>query len=482
MAWSVLIAASPGETRGALVDRDGRLVDLIVERDFASPLRGRLYRARVERVVPALDAAFLDLGGGQSAFLPRAEAANAPALRLAGRPPGESDRKGALSTLVAEGEALLVQIARDAASGKEPRATTRISLPGYHVVRQPLDNRQNVSKRIARKEERERLLGLAREIGGGLVVRSAATGTKDGSLRAEVEALDSRWAAALERARAADRPGRVDEGEPATVRMLRELAGPQVERVVTEGLGVAAAARACAAQWGAGWQVEEHRRGVALFEVEGVEPQIEAALARRVPLPGGGTLFFDRTEAATVVDVDTGGAGRGGRNAAILDANLAAAAEIGRQLRLRAVAGTVLVDFVRMPDAKARERVAAALQAAVRDDPAELRVAGFTALGLFELARSRERAPLAELMLRAAPEPAPSPAAAATAALRAAERAARADPGATLAIEAAPAVADMLEGAAAPAFAALAERLGGLLRLRRGGPESPGFAIVRAGD
>ncbi len=459
----ILIDAGPGEVRAALL-QDGRLCDLVIARGGAEGVAGNIYLGRVERVVPSIQAAFVEIGLDRPAFLGLAEA----------RPPGPTPPDGdAIGDYVSEGDALVVQAAADPVPGKGARVTTRITLPGRYVVYTPDQPGVVVSRRIADDDERGRLGALLSDMGaGGFIVRTAAAAADDGVVQAEAETLEDAWAAVCA-TRDSERPPACLRHEADPVhRALRDGAGPGVRRIVVDGATILArledAFRQAAPELAA--RLERHSGHEPLFEARGIEDQIDAALASTVSLAGGGSIVVSETPALVAIDVNTGGGAHGGKEETALKTNLEAADEIARQLRLRDLGGLVAIDFVAMKRRQHGADVVAALRRAVGADPMTPQVAGYTRFGLVELTRRRQRASLGDRLAAPCPLCAGggrirSPATVALQALRAALREARANPAAPLAVTAAPAVVEALSHSLSAARAEAEERLGRPLRL-----------------
>ncbi len=471
MIDTLAVDATPGEMRAALI-AGGRTVELLYHRAGRAARVGDVYLGRVTRVAPGLDAAFVELGAGAPGFL------NAEDARADPQAPA-----GAIGDHVQEGAAVLVQVAREAVGEKGPKLTRRIALAGRFLVLAPGRPGIQASRRIADRAEAARLADAARALarpGDGFVLRTAATGASEAALAADARALYALWdgiTAARDKARP---PVRLhDDGDPV-VRALRDRAGGSLRRIVAEAGPAAIAARAARARFADAAaplpEIEIDDGDAPLFERLGVEDAIEAALSPLVPLPSGGRLAIEETEALTAIDVDTGPGGGAGGETTKLAVNLEAAAAIGPALRLRGIGGLVAIDFARMRRPDHRRRVLAALNAALAPDPAAGRAFGFSQLGLVELARRRAGPSLAALLCEPRP---PSgerrrPKSAETVAneiARALARAARTARPGPLAVTAAPEVARLLADPEGP-FAALERRLGRALAIA-GAPETP---------
>ncbi|MDA8232708.1 MAG: ribonuclease E/G [Magnetospirillum sp.] len=413
-ADELLYSWGPGESRLVLVE-GGRLVECAIAR--ADLVAGAIFLGRVVEVAPHIDAAFVDIGLERPGFLPGA----------AGR---------------SQGQALLVQVRADAWAAKGALLTADVSLAGRWLAYSPLRPGLSASRRLL-PDDRDRLLALAARLvepDEGVVLRTAAATRTEAELRAELDALRADWEEIEERRHGAKVPALVWRPDP----LIRVLAdNPQVERVRIDDAALFAAARKRF-----GTLVEHHRDG-ALFEAAGIEDDLAEALAPLVALPGGGRVAIEPTAALTAVDVDSGA----GRPA---DANREAVDAIARQLRLRAVGGQIVVDFISGGGKGALFKLVGALRRALSADPTPTHVFGVTPLGLVELTRERRGPSLADLLTER--DTRPSPKAAAFAALRRVLAEAAHRPGRPLALVVAPEVAAALArlpGAVAEAEARL---------------------------
>ena len=439
---------------------DDRLVEIRdVDRDDPA-VSEALFAARVTAVDVKLNAAFLDCGLERPALLVAKDARAAA---------GQSARLP-IRQLVREGERLLVQGVREAAGDKGARVTSDVKLFGYALVHSPVG--EVADGQQAGRRHAEALRQRARELfpDGRFALRRHAAEVPDEALLAEAEELRARWrrlAAAAKQAK----PGRLPEAETALQRLLRGLVdlGPATIEVADPALALeleklAAASPTLPPLWLAKLDPDE-----GAFAQTEVDQALEEALATEVPLPGGGRLLIEPTAAFVAIDVD--GAGR-----APLDVDLAAAAEIARQVRLRNLGGTIIVDFVDLPSRPERQRLEEALRKAFRHDPAPLEIHQMSSLGIVPLSRGRRGQPLAARFLApcghcggSGTEPSPRATAERTlAALRAARAPVRA-------VRVPPAVRSLLAGSAA--WRNLGQRLGSLPALEAD-PALPAGAFV----
>lgn len=421
MATEILYSWGPGENRLALV-RDGRLADLVLVRPDL--LAGAVVLGRVVEVAPKLGAVFVDIGQDK---------------------PGYLQGKG-----LTQGALVLAQVKADAQGGKGATLTTEVSLNGRCLAYAPFRPGLAVSRKLA-EERRELLLERLEPLVAeeeGVVVRTHATSAAEGELETELEGLRAQWQAIL----AAEKQGRAPAVLWRPDPLLRLLAdNPGVSRVLVDDAALLNAARAAFAG-----PVEHYRDG-PLFDLYDSEDAIQAALDPVAPLACGGRVTIEPTAALTAIDVDSGGA-------SAIEANNQAVSVIARQLRLRNIAGQIVVDFVSTGKGKGPVlKLAAALKQAVARDAVATHVIGVTPLGLVELTRERKGPSLFELTQERGIGP--SADAVALSALRRVMSEARARPGRALALVVAPDVASALYHRAA-AVAEVEERLGRKLAVR----------------
>ncbi|HLT00882.1 MAG TPA: ribonuclease E/G, partial [Geminicoccaceae bacterium] len=299
---------------------------------------------------------------------------------------------------VSEGQAVLVQVRQEAAAGKAARVTGDIALVGAYLVLRPRRRGISLSARLQRTpaaaEQRARAVALFPD-DGGITLRRAAALASDAELLAELARLRETWAEIEAAARGARPPARLYGVDDPLHRLLLEHVAPDLERIVVGDQASLVRARNWLLEWQPG--LAPRLECVAdPFEATGAAEQLEEALQPTVPLPGGGSLIIEPTAAFTAIDVNAGG-----RQA--LEANLAAAREIARQLRLRRIGGTVVIDFIDLPSRPLRARVMSALRDAVADDPAPVQVFWMSRFGLVELSRKRAGPSLAEMLGRPCP-------------------------------------------------------------------------------
>lgn len=479
MSTEILVNAGLTETRIALL-RDGRVAELIYDRALESDaaarhdtLVGNIYLGRVQRVTPGVNAAFVDIGLPRAGFLAAREA------QVSG------DRQGqprGIAESVRDGQILMVQVLKDPIGGKGSRLTLDIALPGRLLVLTPAQTNASLSRRIEDAAERARLLDLAEEIAGrlgmGVIVRTAAFGASAAELSADAEALREVWSGIEARAREAQPPACLFVDLDPISRALRDHADATTGRIVLDGQTAYAQARHYA-QAHAPFLLDRIALFSGdLFEAEGVEGEIERALASRVGLPSGGWIMIQTTEALTAVDVNSGRFAQGGGIAETsLRTNLEAAEETARQLRLRGIGGIVVIDFIHMDAPDPVAEVLEVLRRGFAGDRARNEIAPLSPFGLVALTRKRVRESLPQRLTAPCPTcdgrgRVSTPAARSGALLRRIEREACMKPGHAVHATADPSVVAWIE-AQPDVLDRLAHRIGAPLDLRSGDATDP---------
>jgi Rne/Rng family ribonuclease len=465
-ADTILINAAPGETRVALLAK-GAVLQVLFERDHdEDSVEGGVFAGRVTAVNRDLNAAFVDIGGDEPGFLAAADARRSNAVRIK-----------SITEAVSEGDKVLVQADREAMDGKGPRLTCRLTLGGRFVVLHQGGEGMKFSRFLAPQQRKE--LGVLEEIlpvDCGLSFTPAAGGAEVAQISDDLDrllALREDVFAAFDEVEAAPEPllAPLDPVERALA-----LAGPRC-RVIADDPDAARRAEETAP----GLKAEVWSKPRPLFEEFGVEEILDGVLEPVVTLPSGGRIVISETSALTAIDVDTGrtaggplGSGSPQRLAA--KTNREAVTAIARELRLRNLAGQVLIDFLAMKGKKERQEILAQLRDAVSGDPVECHVLGYSGLGLAEMTRRRRGPSLMRLLGRAGGWSA-DPVAAGLAALRGAI-AAR---GAVIGIAAAPDVAEALAGPLKDAVDDANRRTGGAIRISADAALAPGRYEIKGG-
>ncbi len=390
----IVINAGSRETRIALLE-EGRLTELFLERPDSVRMVGAVYKGKVTSVVPAIQAAFVDLGTQQSAFLQLSDLAPATIEDENGesRPPPERS----ISELLKKGEEILVQVTKDPIGRKGPRITTQISLPGRCTVLVPGESRVGVSRKIDDAQERQRLRQLVSEIkpdGVGVIVRTVAEGKEKKHLRSDLRGLMRNWKRIQKQAKKAQAPALIHKEKGMTFSIVRDLFTPETKRLVVDDKRhyreIHSYLRSIRSDLRS--RVELYREDTPVFDAFGIEREIQQTLHRRVSLRRGGYIVIDQTEALVVVDVNTGRAvSRRDAERNIYETNREAAREIARQLRLRDLGGIIVIDFIDMVSEGHRDKVVQCLKDALRADRSNTKVLPMSEFGLVQLTRQRVR-------------------------------------------------------------------------------------------
>ena len=401
MSDEILINITPPETRVAIVE-NGVLQEVLIERIRRRGLVGNIYKGKVCRVLPGMQAVFVDIGLERAAFLHVSD------LNAADR---EKATDEAIELLFHEGQDLVVQVIKDPLGTKGARLTTDISIPSVYQVYMPYSKGSGVSQRIECDAERARLRAIVEAYQrdhstGSFITRTAAEGVDEPALRADMLFLQKLWSSIAQRIKTVKVKTLLHEDLPLAMRVLRDLHCTRVEKIRVDSRETYQRLLKFAKEFVAEIvPLIEHYSGERpLFDLYGVEEEIQRALERKVALKSGGYLIFDQTEAMTTVDVNTG-AFVGGRNLeeTIFKTNLEAAQAIARQLRLRNLGGIIIIDFIDMQDEEHKHQVLQALIKNLEKDHAKNTISEVSTLGLVEMTRKRTRESLEHILCEPCP-------------------------------------------------------------------------------
>lgn len=399
MSEEILVNVTPRETRVAVVE-NGMLQELHIERGWSRGVVGNIYKGRVQRVMPGMQAAFIEIGLERAAFLHASDVVRAlPVPELAGEDaaPAVPPSPPPITELLREGQDIVVQVVKDPIGGKGARLTTQISIPSRYLVLLPQSKVVGVSARIEDEEERARLKALVAELAPagarhGYIVRTNAEGQPSEALAEDIAYLGRAWALIEQRVAEAGAGMRVYEDLTLPMRAVRDLMRRDVEKVKVDSRETCDRLRGFAAQYmpGLAEKIEHYGGERPVFDLYGVEDEIQRALEKEVPLKSGGYLVIDQTEAMTTVDVNTGSfLGQRNLEETVYRTNLEAAQAVARQLRLRNLGGIIIIDFIDMTDAEHRRQVLRTLEKSLAKDHAKTTVYDFSPLGLVEMTRKR---------------------------------------------------------------------------------------------
>lgn len=418
----MVVTSDPHETRIAVLE-DDRLTEIFVERHRHRGLVGNVYLGRVTRVLPGMQAAFVDVGLERDAFLYVSDVEDESAERGEGGRGADAElvEDGTMSglprepqrsidELLAQGQELVVQVVKDPLPNKGARITTHVTLPGRYLVLLPTVRHFGVSRRIDDEPERERLLALLEAMAGeerhGLIVRTVGEGKEREDFASDLESLGKLWASIRRRAETAAPPHLLHQEQDLALRTTRDLFSHDVsvlwvddestyERIV-EFLDEV--------QPGLLARVKLYGQETPLFERFGIENQIEAALRSKVWLESGGYIVINPTEALVAIDVNTGRfVGKTNLEQTVLETNLEAVSEIVRQIRLRDLGGIIVLDLIDMAEEEHRQRVFRALEEELAKDRSKTKMLAISEFGLVEITRKRSRTNLERLLTQSCP-------------------------------------------------------------------------------
>ena len=429
MNKEIIIGSSTSQTHVAITE-EGNLVDFFVDHPEKRRMVGDVYLGNVARVLPGIRAAFIDIGMKHDAFLhfsdigARTEALqdllvedddsdenednssnNHPQSAAHGhdaeqKPVQEKERpeqKDRATTKLHKGEEILIQIIKEPVQGKGVRVTSSISIPGRFCVLLPLDNKIGVSKKIMDFRERKRLRRIARGIipsSCGLIIRTAAKDQSEESLSADLLYLMKIWEDLQEDAKKMEPPALLYKDLSTTISVIRDLFSPDVSKVFVDSRKLYKEIRNYVQfiQPALVDRVELYKQEEPIFQAFKIEQQIKVLMGRKVPLPSGGHIVVDHTEAMVVIDVNSGRyAAKKEQELNSLKTDLEASREIVRQLRLRDIGGLIVVDFIDLEDDKNRKKIYDELKKEFKKDRAKIAMLPMTEFGLMQITRERVR-------------------------------------------------------------------------------------------
>ncbi len=399
MSGELLINVTPSETRVALIE-NGVFQEVHVEREAKRGLVGNIYLGKVIRVLPGMQAAFIDINLDKAAFLHASDIKS----KLILNDDSPKDHVPDIRSLVHEGQLIVVQVVKDPLGTKGARLTTDITIAARYLVLMPNAEHVGISQRIEEIEERKRLREIVLPYCGeehGFIVRTAAEGAGDQELRHDAEFLRRVWLKVLERKARKQTQIAIYQDLSLAFRVLRDFVGTSLERIRIDS-------KLTFEQLGEFTQefvpelapVLEYYPGERpIFDLFDVENEIQRALHRKIELKSGGYLIIDQTEAMTTIDINTGAfVGHRNLEETIFNTNIEATQAIARQLRLRNLGGIIIVDFIDMLSEAHQKRVHHSLDVAMSKDKVKYSISGFSALGLVEMTRKRTRESLEHIL------------------------------------------------------------------------------------
>ena len=420
MSEELLVNVTPQETRVAVVENGG-LQELHIERSRSRGIVSNIYKGKVVRVLPGMQAAFVDVGLERTAFLHAADMVPhrppAPNPSVDADPDEVAVQSAApprpdISELVSEGQEIVVQVAKEPIGSKGARLTTQLSIPSRYLVLLPGSDHRGISQRIQDMDERDRLLQAldaaleGQPMQAGFIVRTAAESQYSLNFEADIEFLHRAWQQ-IERKIASVRAGELIHADlPLSLRVIRDLARDDVEKIRVDSRETYARMRQFAVDLMPQMAdcIQAYPGERPIFDLYSVEDEIQRALDRTVVLKSGGSLVFDQTEAMTTVDVNTGRfVGKRNLEETLFKTNMEAAQAIARQLRLRNIGGIIIVDFIDMEDEEHRQQLMNAFERSLARDRTRCHIADMSVLGLVEITRKRTRESLERGMTETCP-------------------------------------------------------------------------------
>ncbi|NPV72013.1 MAG: Rne/Rng family ribonuclease [Firmicutes bacterium] len=403
MEKEILITVDYDETRVAVLE-DGVLSEVYIERPVLQKSAGNIYKGRVENVLPGMQAAFVDIGLERNAFL-YVDDATPPRNGDDDDDPGDEIRKKTIKDILKVNQEILVQVVKEPMGTKGARVTRYFTLPGRYLVLMPAVDYVGVSRRIEGEHERDRLRKMAERLkpqGTGLIVRTVAEGKSEHEIKQDLEFLHRLWSRIQARAKNAQAPSLIHKDLGLVYRIVRDLFSEDVARLTVDSRHEYERILELLDVMSPELKGRVHMftaRDRSLFDLHGVDTEIEDLLKKKVWLKSGGYLVIDQTEALTAIDVNTGKyVGTTNLADTVFKTNMEAAREIARQLRLRDIGGIIIIDFIDMQSHDHRQKVMAALENELKKDRTRNTVLGLTQLGLVEMTRKKVRQGLSAVL------------------------------------------------------------------------------------
>ncbi|MFH1727133.1 MAG: Rne/Rng family ribonuclease [Pseudomonadota bacterium] len=410
MENEILISVLDNETRVALRE-NSEVVELYIEREQDRGYVGNIYLGKVVRVLPGMQAAFVDIGIDRAAFLYVSEVKEEYAgldLLEDKKNKNNSENKApkelSIQNMLKEGEEVLVQIAKDPIGTKGARITSHVSLPGRHLVYMPTMEHIGVSKRIEDEDERQRLKEIVQELradSGGYIIRTVCEGKTKEEILADMKYLQNLWQDIFTKSKESKASKLIHQDLDLPLKAARDLTTEETKRIVIDTEFHKNRIEEFARRFIQSQDVKvEHYSGAdTLFDAYGIDKEIEQALSRKVWLKSGGYIVIEQTEALVAIDVNTGKyVGKGNLEDTIVKTNLEAAQEIAYQLRLRNIGGIVIIDFIDMLKELNREKIEKSFEEMLKKDKAKTNISKISEFGIMQMTRKRTRANLSDVL------------------------------------------------------------------------------------
>ena len=412
MRKQIIVNSNPNEVRVALLE-NGVLAEVHIQRSSEEAAAGNIYKGKVLRVLPGMQAAFVDIGLEKAGFLHASDVVGTEASNPSDNvdpeevqydEPDPSWRYLPIEKKVRPGNELIVQIAKEPLGTKGARITSHVSLPGKYLVYMPTASQIGISKRIEQDRERRRLRSIiasAKPKEGGLIARTACEGLAKDDIVTDIRNLSDSWNNIRTKASRARAPALVHSELDLVLRCVRDMLSEEVDEIVIDSAEETHRTTDYISSFmpELANRVREHRGAEPIFDRYGVEEQVDRATEPKVWLKSGGYLVIDQGEALTMVDVNTGRyVGRRSQEETVLKTNLEAATEVVQQLRLRNIGGIIIIDFIDMDESAHRERLMETLEVALQKDKTRTSVLRISEMGLVQMTRKRTRENLERLL------------------------------------------------------------------------------------
>ncbi len=409
MSEEILINVTPVETRVALVE-NGMLQEVYIERSLRKGIVGNVYLGKVVRVLPGMQAAFVDIGLERASFIHASDIASLDSEGMEERGNGSDN----IRQVVREGQTLTVQIIKEPIGTKGARLSTHLSVSSRFLVYMPQTTHIGVSQRIEDEDERERLKQQIQQCAaaeglagmGGFILRTAAEGVGIDELMVDMRYLKRLWLSIQQKIQDCQPPCVIYEDLSLSLRTMRDLVRPGLEKVRVDSRETFSKIEQFAQEFvpEVADSIECYAGDRPIFDLFGVEDEIQKALSRKVQLKSGGYLIFDQTEAMTTVDINTGAfVGHRNLEETIFKTNLEAATALARQLRVRNLGGMIIIDFIDMSESEHQRQVLRALEKVLAKDHAKTSITGISELGLVQMTRKRTRESLEQILCEPCP-------------------------------------------------------------------------------
>lgn len=409
MSEELLVNVTPTETRVAVVE-NGMLQEVYIERSASKGIVGNIYKGKVVRVLPGMQAAFVEIGLERTSFIHASDISVIDKEGVEQRNAEVPD----IRSLVWEGQSLIVQVVKDPIGTKGARLTTQLSVPSRYLVFMPQTQHIGISQRIDDEIERARLKELVERCSAadpshsksGFILRTAAEGVGEDELMADIKYFQRLWSALERKMKDRPAPSVIYEDLPLYMRTMRDLVRPDMEKIRIDSKESFNNVLQFAEDYIPELKnrIEYYPGERPIFDLYAVEDEIQKALGRKVPLKSGGYLIIDQTEAMTTIDVNTGGfVGHRNLEETIFKTNLEAATSLARQLKVRNLGGIIIIDFIDMQDIEHRRQVHRTLEKAMEHDYTKTVISGVSELGLVEMTRKRTRESLEHIMCEECP-------------------------------------------------------------------------------